>query len=159
MQQNRLCSIWKKGGWERDERRQNDFSILSWDGTRRRTVWAYQSNKFKSKAPFTAVWWKGSKCLAVYVLWFLVDLDCDIWRSPCLYVSSGMDWQLWRHSMSELGDKYRGGAGEPGHEMGKWGEKLSNIPHWAALKTLSSSVHTKIKKRKAFRAGHMTPQQ
>ncbi len=62
------------------------------------------------KALFTAVWWKGSKCLPTYALRFLVDPDCDIWRSPCLHTSSGMDWQLRRHRMSELSCKSRGGA-------------------------------------------------
>lgn len=106
-----LKSQSKIGGWEREEKCQNDFLVLSWEGTTRWTAWACQSRKFKSKALFTAVWWKGSKCLPVYVLWLLVDLDCDIWCSPCLYGSSGMDWQLRRQRMSELGYKSRGGAG------------------------------------------------
>lgn len=39
---------------------------------------------------------------------FPVDLGYDIWCSPSLDVGSGMEWQLKRHSISELGYKYRG---------------------------------------------------
>lgn len=83
----------KSGKWEGDKAYRGDFLILSETGQQRRTAWACQSKQPMGSTVFTAVRWKGNKCLPVYVLWCLRDLDSDIWHSRCLYVSSGMNRQ------------------------------------------------------------------
>lgn len=95
---------------QRNERCQNDFLALSWRGTTRQTETVSQRGS-RVKLYLLLCDERPVNACPCMCCGFLLDLECDIWRPHCLYVCSGMDWQLRRHSISELGYKYRGGAG------------------------------------------------